>query len=498
MPRTAAPNLHRREKGEHELTKRKASTFEPTWESLRGYSVPGWYSDAKFGIFVHWGLYAVPAYNNEWYSRNMYLQGSDEFQHHVETYGPHTQFGYKDFIPMFKGERFDPDAWIALFKKAGARYVVPVAEHHDGFALYDCPFSRWNAVQMGPKRDVIGELAQAARRQELIFGLSYHRLENWWFFDQGKKFDSDVQDPAYADFYGPAMPGPTPGTDEWKLRDWSPPPDAKFLDGWLGRALDLVDKYQPQLFYFDWWIQQYVLEPYLQEFAAYYYNRGREWDHGATIIYKYEAFPEGTAVYEVERGQLAGINPRVWQTGTSISKSSWGYVENQQYKTASDIIGDLVDVVSKNGVMLLNVGPRADGTIPEQEQEVLLEIGRWLEANGEAIYGSRPWHVFGEGPTEVGEGAFTDTEREAYTSEDIRFTTQGDVLYAICLGWPDDGEVTIRSLGAGGPAGEPPIRQVSLLGSPQALSWSLTVDGLRIETPAERPCQHAYVFKIVP
>jgi alpha-L-fucosidase len=498
VARTAAPNLHTREKEEHELTKRKVSTFEPTWESLRGYSVPGWYLDAKFGIFVHWGLYAVPAYNNEWYARNMYLQGSDEFQHHVETYGPHTQFGYKDFIPMFKGERFDPDAWMALFKKAGARYVVPVAEHHDGFALYDCSFSRWNAVQMGPKRDVIGELAQAARRQGLVFGLSYHRLENWWFFDQGKKFDSDVQDPAYAGFYGPAMPGPTPGTDEWKLRDWSPPPDARFLDDWLGRALELVDKYQPQLFYFDWWIQQYVLEPYLKEFAAYYYNRGRELDHGATIIYKYEAFPEGTAVYEVERGQLAGINPRVWQTGTSISRSSWGYVENQQYKTASDIIADLVDVVSKNGVMLLNVGPRADGTIPEQEQEVLLEIGRWLEVNGEAIYGSRPWHVFGEGPTQVGAGAFTDTERGAYTSQDIRFTTQEDVLYAICLGWPGDGEVTIRSLGAGGPVGEPPISQVSLLGSAQALSWSLNVDGLRIETPAERPCQHACVFKIVP
>lgn len=335
------------------MTKKKKPAFKPTWESLKLYTVPDWYPDAKFGIFVHWGVYSVPAYNNEWYSRHMYVQDSDEFKHHVETYGPHSQFGYKDFIPMFKGERFDPDAWVELFKKAGARYVVPVAEHHDGFAMYDCSFTKWNAVQMGPKRDVIGELAQAARRQGLVFGLSYHRIENWWFFDHGKQFDSDVQDPANAGLYGPAMPGPRLGTDEWELKDWSPAPDAQFLDEWLNRGLELVDKFQPQLFYFDWWIEQYVVEPYLQRFAAHYYNRGQEWDDGAIIIYKHETFPEGTAVYEVERGQLASINPRVWQTGTSISKSSWCHVKNQQYKTATDIIADLVDVVSKNGVMLL-------------------------------------------------------------------------------------------------------------------------------------------------
>jgi len=481
--------------GENEA---KRSTFEPTWESLKAYSVPGWYADAKLGIFVHWGVYAVPAYNNEWYSRNMYLQGSDEFQHHVETYGPQARFGYKDFIPMFKGERFDADAWAELFRKTGARYVVPVAEHHDGFAMYDSSFTRWNAVRMGPRRDVIGELAEAIRRHGLVFGLSYHRLENWWFFDQGKSFDSDVQDPDNAGLYGPAMPGPTPGTEEWKLRDWSPAPDAAFLDEWLVRGLELVDKYEPQIFYFDWWIQQLVVEPYLKRFAAQYYNRGAEWEQGAIIIYKYEAFPEGAAVYEVERGQLAEIHPRVWQAGTSISKSSWGYVANQEYKTATEIIGDLVDVVSKNGVMLLNVGPRPDGTIPEQEEKILLEIGRWLEVNGEAIYGTRPWQVYGEGPTEVGEGAFSDTERSAYTSRDIRFTTKGDVLYAICLAWPENGEFIIRSLGSDEYTGEQTIGQVSMLGYPRALSWSLEPDGLRINAPTERPCQHAYVFRIEP
>jgi len=220
-----------------------------------------------------------------------------------------------------------------------------------------------------------------------------------------------------------------------------------------------------------------------------------EWDQGAIIIYKYEAFPEGTAVYELERGQMADIHAGVWQAGTSISKSSWGYVENQEYKTATDIIADLVDVISKNGVMLLNVGPRPDGTIPEAEREVLLEIGQWLKVNGEAIYGSQPWHVFGEGPTKVGQGAFTDTERDAYTSRDIRFTSRGKVLYAICLGWPENGQVVIRPLSSH--RGHT-FNQVSMLGFPHALSWSRDEDGLKIEAPAEKPCRHAYVIKIVP
>lgn len=471
--------------------------YEPTWESLKAYCLPGWYQDAKFGIFIHWGVYSVPAFGNEWYPRSMYIRGSPEFEHHVKTYGSQSQFGYKDFIHMFKAEKFDPDAWAELLKRAGARYVVPVAEHHDGFAMYDCSVSEWTAVKMGPRRDVVGELAAAVRKQGLVFGLSSHRAEHWWFFNGGMKFDSDVQDPSFAGLYGPAMPGPAPGTEEWKTKDWIPRPHAKFLDDWLARCCELVDKYQPQVFYFDWWIEQTVFEPYLQKFAAYYYNRGLEWDQGAIISYKNQAFPEGTAVYAVERGQLAGISPLFWQTDTSISKNSWGYVENQDYKTVTDIIGDLVDIVSKNGALLLNIGPRPDGTIPEPEREILLEVGRWLAVNGEAIYGTRPWKVFGEGPTVVSEGSFTDTKRAAFTSQDIRFTTKGNVLYAVCLGWPDEGEVNIRSLGANSLVSARAISQISMLGSPGTLSWSQDENGLKIETPAERPCQHAYAFKIM-
>ncbi|NLE61196.1 MAG: alpha-L-fucosidase, partial [Planctomycetes bacterium] len=239
--------------------------FEPTWESLERYQVPQWYLDGKFGIFIHWGVYSVPAFGNEWYPRNMYLQDSKEFKHHLAKYGPHTKFGYKDFIPQFKAEKFDPNHWAEVFRKAGAKFIVPVAEHHDGFAMYDCSLSPWCAAKMGPKRDIVGELAAAVRKQGMVFGLSSHRAEHWWFFDGGMKFDSDVKDPQYASLYGPAQP------------EKASHPDKAFLDDWLARTRELVDKYQPQLVWFDWWIQQPEFAPYLQEFAAYYYNKGAEW-----------------------------------------------------------------------------------------------------------------------------------------------------------------------------------------------------------------------------
>jgi alpha-L-fucosidase len=427
--------------------------FEPTWDSLKGYTVPEWYVDAKFGIFIHWGLYAVPAFGNEWYARNMYRQGTPEFEHHRSTYGDHTQFGYKDFIPLFTADKFDADEWAQLFKEAGARYVMPVAEHHDGFALYDSAYSDWTSVKMGPKRDLIGELAAAVRNQGLVFGLSSHRAEHWWFFDGGRAFPSDVQDERYAGLYAPAAKASPDHTGrDWDSLDWQPRPDGKFLEDWLARCCELVDKYQPQVVWFDWWIQQIIFE----------------------------------------RGQLKGIRPHFWQTDTSVSKNSWGYIADHDYKAVGDIIGDLVDIVSKNGALLLNIGPRPDGTIPEAEQAMLREIGRWLAVNGEAIYETRPWETFGEGPTEVSEGSFTDTHRAGFTGQDIRFTRKDDALYAICLGWPE-GEVVIRSLGSS--AGQ--IAGVQMLGADAKIDWSQDEGGLRASVPAAKPCEHAYVYKII-
>lgn len=457
--------------------------FQPNWESLQTYQVPRWYQDAKFGIFIHWGVYAAAAFRNEWYPRNMYQQGSPEFEHHVATYGPQSRFGYKDLIPQLTAERFDADEWAGLFRRAGAKFVVPVAEHHDGFAMYDCGLSEWCAAKMGPRRDLIGELAEAVRRQWLVFGVSSHRAEHWWFFDGGMQFDSDVQDPRYAGLYAPAQPRTTE-------------PHEAFLDDWLARTCELVDKYQPQLIWFDWWIEQPAFAPYLQRFAAYYYNRGAQWGRGVAINYKHSAFPQGAAVYDVERGQLTDMRPLFWQTDTSISKNSWGYVHHQEYKTSTTLIHDLVDIVSKNGAMLLNIGPRPDGTIPEPEQEILLDMGRWLALNGEAIYGTRPWRVYGEGPTAVVGGSFADTKRAAFGARDIRFTTKGDALYAIVLGWPDSGKVTIQSLGAHLTLYPGDVTRVEMLGVKEPLSFSRGESGLRVQLPPERPCEHAYVLRI--
>jgi alpha-L-fucosidase len=471
--------------------------FEPTWESLKTYQAPDWYTNGKFGIFIHWGLYCVPAFGNEWYPRNMYLQGTPEFEHHVKTYGPQNQFGYKDFIPMFKAERYDPKAWAELFRAAGAKFIVPVAEHHDGFPMYDSALTDWSAAKMGPKRDLVGDLSSAVREQGLVFGVSSHRAEHWFFMNGGRDFDSDVNDPRYADFYGPAVSTKFSqhASELWRSRDWEPRPDAKYLEDWLARCCELVDKYRPQLFWFDWWIEQIVFQPYVQRFASYYYNRGAEWGQGVAINYKNQTFADGSAVWDIERGQLKSMYPYFWQNDTSISKNSWGYVTEQDYKTPTHILGDLIDVTSKNGSMLLNIGPKPDGTIPEPEQEILREIGRWLAANGEAIYDTRPWQVFGEGPTQLEEGHFTDTRRQPFTSQDIRFTQKGNSLYAIALAWPT-GELKIHSMGQNSPVQAGQIENISLLCGPDHLSWTQTQDALVISTPPQQAGEHAFVFKI--
>jgi len=458
--------------------------FKPVWESLENYEVPQWYQDAKFGIFIHWGVYSVPAFGNEWYPRSMYKQGTREFEHHVKTYGSQKNFGYKDFIPMFTAEKFDPDKWADLFLKSGAKFVVPVAEHHDGFAMYDCSYTRWNAVNMGPKRDIIGELANAVRKRYLVFGVSYHRAEHWWFFHEGMKFDSDVRDPRYIDFYGPAQPETTQ-------------PNEEFLEDWLNRLCELLDKYHPQIVWFDWWIEQPAFEPYLRRFAAYYYNRGFQWNRGVAINYKNQAFPRKAAVFDVERGLLEDIDPYFWQTDTSISKNSWGYIKDHDYKTADWIICDLVDIVSKNGALLLNIGPRPDGTIPEQEEEILLEIGQWLLVNGEAIYGTKPWKVYGEGPTKVIPGSFADTRRSKFTGRDIRFTVKGNDLYGIVLGRSEKDEIIIQSLSPTLRLFNRDITGVKVLGVDENVQWIRDESGLRVKIPEKLNTELPFVIKIM-
>ncbi len=460
--------------------------FASNLKSLNHYQCPDWYLDSKFGIFIHWGLYCVPAFGNEWYPREMYRKGSPIYHHHQRTYGTQDKFGYKDFIPQFKAERFSATEWAGLFRESGAKFVVPVAEHHDGFAMYATDLNRWNAAKMGPKRDVIGELAEAIRAAGMIFGLSSHRAEHYWFFDGGLDIPSDVQDPAYVDLYGPVLRGAKDHNGRHEA-----PATPEFLADWLARTCELVDKYQPQLVWFDWWINQWAFQPYLKKFAAYLYNRGAEWGQGVALNYKNHALPPTAAVYDIERGQLADIYPLFWQNDTSVSKNSWGYIEGHQYKTAAAIIADLIDIVSKNGALLLNIGPKPDGTIPAPEQAILREIGAWLKVNGEAIYGTRPWTTFGEGPTTVATGAFTDTKRAAFTSADIRFTRDEETLYALPLAQPADGVIKIRHLRTGATHCPERIGRVELLGH-GPVTWRHDADGLAVELPqkcaSEFPC----------
>ena len=335
--------------------------YKDDWDSLSAHPLPKWFRNGKFGIFIHWGVYSVPAFGSEWYSRNMYIQGSPEFEHHVKTYGPHKEFGYKDFIPMFKAEKFNAEEWAQLFEEAGAKYVVPVAEHHDGFQMYKSELSHWNAAEMGPKRDTLGELCGAFAEHGLVNGASSHRAEHWFFMGHGKEFDSDIKDPMQrGDFYWPAMPE----ADHHDIFS-EPTPTEEYLQDWLTRTCEIIDEYRPKLIYFDWWIQHQSFRPYLKKLAAYYYNRAEEWGEEVLINYKHDAYMFGTAVVDIERGQFADVKPYYWQTDTAVALNSWCYTENNRYRPAADIICDLVDIVSKNGNLLLNIGPKADGSIPE-------------------------------------------------------------------------------------------------------------------------------------
>lgn len=455
--------------------------FKDNWDSLSSYELAKWYKDSKFGIFIHWGVYSVPAFGNEWYSRNMYIQGSKEFEHHIETYGNHKDFGYKDFIPMFKAEKFDPKEWAQLFKESGAKYVMPVAEHHDGFQMYKSDLSKYNAYDMGPKQDILGALGTELEKQNIALCASSHRIEHWFFMGHGKEFDSDIKEPLEpGDFYWAAMPEP----HHHDL--YSPDPSVAFLEDWLIRTCEIVDRYKPKIVYFDWWIQHSAVKPYLKKFAAYYYNRADEWGMEVAINYKHDAFMFGTAVIDIERGQFAEQKPYFWQTDTSVAKNSWCYTENNDYKQANEIICDLVDIVSKNGTLLLNIGPKADGTIPDEDKHILLEIGKWLKVNGEAIYGSTVWRKSSEGPTKVEEGQFTDSKAKKFTSEDIRFTVNGSYLYATVLSYPQNGKVNITSLAVQDASKLPHfhgiIKDVSVLGYEEKPKWKRTEKGMEITT----------------
>lgn len=463
-----------------------AGPYQASWRSLAAHGTPEWYHRAKLGIFVHWGIFSVPAFGNEWYSRNMYNQSKPEFAHHRETYGNQKDFGYKDFIPLFRGEQFDAQRWVRLFKQAGARYVMPVAEHHDGFAMYHTQFNRWNAVNMGPCVDVMGKIREACEEQGVRFCASTHRAEHYFFMNLGRTFDSDVNDEAYADFYGPAVYLPEFGAERMGDTTETPSttgPTESWLTDWMVRTCEFIDNYRPKVLYFDWWIQNYAFKPYLKKIAAYYYNRAAQWGEEVSINYKREAFVPGVATFDVERGALTEISPVPWQTCTAIGKRSWGYTTNNEFKTPRQIICDLIDIVSKNGMLLLNVGPRADGTITEEETALLTDLGQWMQVNGEGIYDTVPWKWFGEGSVNAAEGFFKDGEEKAFTAEDFRFTYRDGCVYAFWMR-PAGREVHIRTFASRG-QNDFGIGQVELLGRAGELPYIRNGEGLHVRLPEE-------------
>lgn len=457
--------------------------FKPTWESLMEVQTPRWFCQKRLGIFLHWGIYSVPAFGNEWYSRNMYVRGQREFDHHVATYGPHKDFGYKDFIPMFRAEKFDAEEWMAMFREAGAGYVCPVAEHHDGFQMYDSDLSNWNAKQMGPQRDVLGELMTAANQEGMTFCASSHRVEHWFFMSHGREFESDIHEPMQkGDFYWPAMPEPADHHDLFH----EPAPSEEFMNDWLARTAEIILKYRPKMLYFDWWIQHSAVKPYLKKLAAFYYNCGRQWGEEVIICYKHDAMMFGSGIVDVERGGFAQAKPYPWQTDTSVARNSWCHTQEMVYKSSREILWTLIDVVSKGGNLLLNFGPKSDGTLSGPDRQILKDLARWMAVNGEAIHGSRPWRKYEEGPTHMVEGQFQDRKEKHFTDRDYRFTVGNGAIYAICMVCPENGVFTVRSLGNTADVNLPEfhgiIKSVEILGYDGPLVWRKDREGLHVDS----------------
>ena len=465
------------------------------WDELKR-EAPEWFRDAKFGLFFHWGLYSVPACENEWYSRNMYAKGLSQNKWHTEHYGLLSEFGYKDFIPMFKGEAFDADEWAELVVRSGAKYAGPVTEHSDNYSMWDSDVNPINSVKTGPGRDVAGECAEAFRSRGIKFLATFHHQWLWgWFMSTDN--EADVYDPKNEIYYGPALPLETNRYAPYRL------PDKKFNDMWGAKVREVIEKYKPDALYFDS-RTNIISDEARRDVASCYYDAHPEID--GIITYKQVDFPKGVGIHDVEIGGFDGIQEQPWQTDDRLEDAvTWCIVQEPKYKDAGEIIHQLCDVVSKNGNLLLNVGPCTDGSFHPDAKKQLYAVGDWLKICGEAIYGTRPWKIFGEGLTDsktggydvelinkqLEEGLASDLRSGKYGSGDFRFTVNKNAVYAIAMGWPQNGEWRIRSLGQ---SGLPGIKKVSLAGG-GPLEFIQSSDSLTVNAPAEKPYGYAWPIK---
>lgn len=459
-------------------------------ESFQNYQTPDWFRDAKFGIWSHWGPQAVPR-KGDWYAKMMYDPTKSDYKDHLERYGHPSEHGYKDIIPLWKAERWNPDELMALYKKTGAKYFVSMGIHHDNFALWNSPLHRWNSVNMGPNKDVVGLWQKAARTQGLRFGVSEHLGASYNWFQTSHQSDKegplagvpyDGNDPRYWDLYH------TPSADtEWLTKN------AAWHQEWFSRIKELVDAYHPDLLYSDSGLPFGEVGSSL---VAHYYNQSVARNRGRNeAVYNCKQVSNGHWVQDLERGVKDEIDPYPWQTDTSIG--DWYYRTGQKYKTATEVIQLLVDNVSKNGNLLINVVQTPEGDLEPDVLQILDGIGAWMALNGEGIYGSRPWKVFGEKPSDsakVAVGNFNENKVK-YSARDIRFTTKNGFLYAFCLGTPFE-DLRIVSLGRESKLAERPITSIHLLGSREKLVWTQEDGALVIKKPNQLPASPVIAFKI--
>ena len=502
--------------------------FLPFWESLKSYQCPNWFRDAKFGIWAHWSPQCVPE-QGDWYARNMYIQGMPQYEYHVKKYGHPSKFGYKDICHLWKAERWDPDALIKLYKKAGAEYFVSLATHHDNFDNWHSKHQPWNSVNVGPKRDIVGGWAKVARANGLRFGVSYHGTPHRvWDEFLPVRYKSDTAGPLAGVPYD-GVETTADGKGKWwdgmdpQMLNGKPhlknAPCPEFVQQFMLRVQDVIDSYSPDILCFDdnaqfdfdkggkfapdlgVWLGIPDLAP---QIMAYYYNKNMQ-AHGGRLegVLNLKVVPEpvwGALTRDFEMSLADKLQKEPWQTEACIG--SWHYersvFENHRYKKASFIIPFLVDIVSKNGNLLLSIPLPGHGEPDSDEIAFLSEVADWQQVNSEAIKGTRPWNIYGEGPsTEEQDIPSYQLSRIKFDHRDIRFTTKGETLYAVALGWPADGKLQIKSL-AENSAGYPRrIQKVELLGSRSALKWSRSAQGLEIQLPSEPPCKHAFSFRIL-
>lgn len=503
----------------------EAGPFAPSWDSLQRYQCPDWFRDAKFGIWAHWTAQCVPE-QGDWYARSMYEEGSGDYKYQCAHYGHPSQVGFKDMDNVWHAEHWDPAELMGLYKAAGARYFVALAQHHDNFDCFDSTYQPWNSVRIGPKKDIVGLWAKAARRAGMRFGVTSHGAHAWSWYEvaqgadrtgplAGVPYDGkltkadgkgqwweglDPQD-LYAQNHAPGKGGLV---WDWDPKKGSSTPDKAYCDKFYNRTLDLIDKYQPDLLYFDDSILPlYEVDPNIGlRIAARHYNASARRHGGRTqaVLNGKGLGPDQARamVQDFERGRSGRIEPHPWQTDTCIG--DWHYrrslYENHQYKTADQVVKMLVDIVSKNGNLLLNIPLRADGTIDPDERRFLVQMAAWMGVNGEALYGTRPWAVSGEGPVKVRGGGFSEGGEDKLTAADFRFTTKGATLYATAMGWPEGGKYVLKTLAADAPGIVGRVKNVRLLGSKETLRWTRTADGLEVSLPARKPCEHAWVLKI--